>query len=205
MKNKIIIILLAILLGLCGFGIFKSIQSSNLRKQYDIAVQNNKAYESQLDVIQEQNRIFQFTVEQLEALNDKTIKELDSVRKQLGIKDKKIQQMSKVKEKIYIVDSILVHDTIFDKPDFVLDTCLGDQWYQNCLHMAYPNEISSQIDINTDLSCFIHTSRETINPPCKTWLGRLFQRKHTVINVNVVENNPHSNVKEVKFIKILDK
>jgi hypothetical protein len=51
--------------------------------------------------------------------------------------------MSKVKEKIYIVDSIVVHDTIFDKPDFVLDTCLGDKWYQNCLHMAYPNEISS--------------------------------------------------------------
>lgn len=96
------------------------------------------------------------------------------MRKQLGIKDKKIQQMSKVKEKIYIVDSVVIHDTIFDKPDFVLDTCLGDEWYQNCLHMAYPNEISSQININTDLSCFIHTTRETIKPPCKTWIGRLF-------------------------------
>lgn len=205
MKNKIIIVLLAILLGLCGFGIFKSIQSSNLRKQYDIAMQNNKAYESQLDVIQEENRVFQFTIEQLEVLNDQSIKELDSIRKQLGIKDKKIQQMSKVKEKIYIVDSIVIHDTIFDKHDFILDTCLGDEWYQNCLHMAYPNEISSQIDINTDLSCFIHTSRETIKPPCKTWIGRLFQRKHTVINVTVKENNPYSNIQETKFIKILDK
>lgn len=205
MKNKIIIILLAILLVLCGFGIFKSLQSNNLRKQYEIAIQNNKAYESQLDVIQEENKVFQFTIEQLEVLNDKSIRELDSVRKELGIKDKKIQQMSKVKEKIYIIDSIIIHDTIFDKPDFVFDTCLGDEWYQNCLHMEYPNEISSQIDINTDLNCFIHTSRETIKPPCKTWIGRLFQRKHTVINVNVVENNPHSNVKEVKFIKILDK
>ena len=205
MKNKIIIILLAILLGLCGFCIFKSIQSSNLRKQYDIAMQNNKAYESQLDVIQEENRVFQFTIEQLEVLNDQSIKELDSIRKQLGIKDKRIQQMSKVKEKIYIVDSIVIHDTIFDKHDFILDTCLGDEWYQNCLHMAYPNEISSQIDINTDLSCFIHTSRETIKPPCKTWIGRLFQRKHTVINVTVKENNPYSNIQETKFIKVIDK
>lgn len=205
MKNKIIIILLAILLGLCGFGIFKSIQSNNLRKQYDIAMQNNKAYESQLDVIQEENRVFQFTIEQLEVLNDQSIKELDSMRKQLGIKDKKIQQMSKVKEKIYIVDSVVIHDTIFDKPDFVLDTCLGDEWYQNCLHMAYPNEISSQIDINTDLSCFIHATRETIKPPCKTWIGRLFQRKHTVINVTVKENNPYSNIQETKFIKVINK
>lgn len=203
MKKYIYIIIALVIL--CGFGIFKSIEYSKLSRKYDTAIQNNKAYESQLNVIQDENKIFQFTIEQLEILNDKSIKELDSIRKELGIKDKKLQQMGKVKEKIYIVDSIIVHDTIFDNPDFVLDTCLGDEWYQNCLHMAYPNEISSQIDINTDLNCFIHTTRETINPPCKTWLGRLFQRKHTVINVNVVENNPHSNVKEVKFIKILDK
>lgn len=203
MKKYIYIIIALVIL--CGFGIFKSIEYSKLSRKYDTAIQNNKAYESQLNVIQDENKIFQFTIEQLEILNDKSIKELDSIRKELGIKDKKLQQMGKVKEKIYIVDSIIVHDTIFDNPDFVLDTCLGDEWYQNCLHMAYPNEISSQIDINTDLNCFIHTTRETINPPCKTWIGRLFQRKHTVINVNVVENNPHSNVKEVKFIKILDK
>lgn len=203
MKKYIYIIIALVIL--CWFGIFKSIEYSKLSRKYDIAIQNNKAYESQLDVIQDQNKIFQFTIEQLETLNDKSIKELDSMRKELGIKDKKLQQMGKVKEKIYIVDSIIVHDTIFDNPDFVLDTCLGDKWYQNCLHMAYPNEISSQIDINTDLNCFIHTTRETINPPKKTWLGRLFQRKHTVINVTVKENNPYSNIQETKFIKILDR
>ena len=205
MKDKIIIILAVIIIALCGFGAWKIFQTSNLRDKYHIAISNNKAYESQLSTIKEQNKVFQFTIEQLEVINDKSFKELDSLRKQIGIKDNKIQQMSKIKEKIYITDSITIHDTIFEKADFVLDTCFGDKWYQSCLHMAYPNEISSQIDINTDLNCFIHTSRETINPPCKTWLGRLFQRKHTVINVNVVENNPYSNVKEVKFIKILDK
>ena len=202
---KIKLILISTIVLLIGVITFQFVRTNNIKKDYNVVLQNNKAYESQLDVIQDENKIFQFTIEQLETLNDKSIKELDSVRKELGIKDKKLQQMGKVKEKIYIVDSIIVHDTIFDNPDFVLDTCLGDEWYQNCLHMAYPNEISSQIDINTDLNCFIHTTRETINPPCKTWLGRLFQRKHTVINVNVVENNPHSNVKEVKFIKILDR
>lgn len=203
MKNITnVLIIIALLVGVI---IFQSVRFNNRTKQYEVAIQNNKAYESQLFELNEENKVFQFTIEQLEVLNDKSLRELDSTRKQLGIRDKKIQQMSKVKEKIYIVDSIVIHDTIFSKPDFTLDTCLGDEWYQNCLHMAYPNEISSRIDINTDLSCFIHTSRETINPPCKTWLGRLFQRKHTVINVNVVENNPHSNVKEVKFIKILDR
>ena len=203
--KKIYIIIVAIIAVLILGVVVQTVRVNEKSREYEIAMQNNKAYESQLDVIQEENKVFQFTIEQLEVLNDKSIKELDSMRKELGIKDKKIQQMSKVKEKIYIVDSIVVHDTIFDKPDFVLDTCLGDEWYQNCLHMAYPNEISSQIDINTDLSCFIHTSRETVNPPCKTWIGRLFQRKHTVINVTVKENNPYSNIQETKFIKIINK
>lgn len=197
-----VIIVIALLIGIV---IFQSVRLNNKTKEYEVAIQNNKAYESQLDVLKEENRVFQFTIEQLGVLNDKSIKELDSIRKQLGIKDKKIQQMSKVKEKIYIVDSVVIYDTMFSEPDFTLDTCLGDEWYQNCLHMAYPNEISSQIEINTDLNCFIHTSRETINPPCKTWIGRLFQRKHTVINVTVKENNPYSNIQETKFIKILDR
>lgn len=202
---KIKIILVSIIVLLIGVITFQYAKTNSIKKDYDIALQNNKAYESQLDIINNENKVFQFTVEQLKYINDSTIKELDSLRNELKIKDSKIKQMGKIKEYIYVTDSITIYDTIFTNPEFVLDTCLGDKWYQNCLHMAYPNEISSQIDINTDLNCFIHTTRETINPPKKTWLGRLFQRKHTVINVNVVENNPHSNVKEVKFIKILDK
>lgn len=203
MKNITnIIIIIALLVGIIAL---QSIRLDKQTKKYDIAIQNNKAYESQIDVIQEENKVFQFTIEQLETLNDKSIKELDSMRNELNIKDRAIQQMSKIKQNIYIIDSIVIHDTIFDNPDFILDTCIGDKWYQNCLHMQYPNQISSQIDINTDLSCFIHTSRETIKPPCKTWLGRLFQRKHTVINVTVKENNPYAKINESKFIKILDK
>jgi hypothetical protein len=113
--------------------------------------------------------------------------------------------MGKIKERIYVVNTLKSTDTIFKEPDFRFDTCLGDKWYTNCLHLEYPNYISSELDVNTDLNCFIYAKKETINPPCKTWIGRLFQKKHTVINVNVVENNPHSNVKELKFIKILDK
>lgn len=205
MKKYIYIIAFAIVVLLLGIGLIQTSRLSNLQQQYDIAVSNNKAYESQIDVLQEQSKVFQFNIEQLEWLNDSTMKQLDSTRKVLGIKDKQLKQMSKVREKIYIHDTVAIPDTIFSEKDFVLDTCLGDQWYQNCLRLAYPNEISSQMHINTDLDCFIHSKRETINPPKKTWLGRLFQKKHTVINVTVRENNPYSNVTESKFIKIIDK
>lgn len=187
---------------LCGFGIFKSIEYSKLSRQYDTAVQNNKAYEGQLDVLNEENKVFQFTIEQLEYLNDSTIKELDSMRKELKIKDRKIKQMGKIKEYVYVTDSITVHDTIFKDPEFILDTMLGDEWYLNNIHMRYPNQISSSVAIKTDQSVFLHMTRETINPPKKTWLGRLFQKKHDVYNVTVKENNPYATIKENKFVII---
>ena len=200
MKKNIIfiVILLAIISGV----LILIHNNSNLKNKYQVAVANNKAYEAQLT---EQKKVFQFTIDQLNYINDSTIKELDSLRKELKIKDKQIMQMGKIKERIYIVNTLKSTDTFFKEPDFIFDTCLGDKWYTNCLHLEYPNQISSELDVNTDLNCFIYAKKETINPPCKTWIGRLFQKKHTVINVNVVENNPHSNVKELKFIKILDK
>lgn len=202
MKTKIIIFLSIIILGLCGFGVWKTIQASNLREEYSVAVQNNKAYEDQLQVANEQNKVFQFTVDQLQYINDSTIRQLDLLRNELKIKDNKIKQMGKIKEYVYMTDTLIMHDTIFSNQDFWLDTCLGDDWYHNHLHLEYPNKISSTIDINTDQSVFLHTTRETINPPCKTWLGRLFQRKHDVYNVTVVEHNPYANVKENKFVII---
>ena len=203
MKNIVnVLIIIALLVGVV---IFQSVRLNNRTKEYEVAIQNNKAYESQMNILNEENKVFQFAIEQLEYISDTSIRKLDSMRKELKIKDRQIKQMSNVKERIYITNTFNVTDTFFKEPDFVFDTCLGDKWYTNCLHLEYPNQISSELDVNTDLNCFIHTKRETINPPCKTWIGRLFQRKHTVINVDVVENNPHSNVKEVKFIKILDK
>lgn len=199
---KIKIILVSIIVLLIGIITFQYAKTNSIKKDYDIALQNNKAYESQLDIINNENKVFQFTVEQLKYINDSTIKELDSLRNELKIKDSKIKQMGKVKEYIYITDSITIYDTIFTNPEFVLDTMLGDEWYLNNIHLKYPNEISSSIAIKTDQSVFLHTTRETINPPKKTWLGRLFQRKHDVYNVTVMEHNPYATIKENKFIII---
>lgn len=188
---------------LAGLVVYLWGTKSNYKDLYNTATSNNKAYQEQIEGLNESNKAFQFTIDQLEQLNDASVKSLDSMRKVLKIKDKQIQQMSKVKEKIYITNTITVNDTIFVTPEFKLDTCIGDQWYTNCLHMSYPNNISSDIDVNTDTDCFIYAVRETINPPKKTWIGRLFQKKHTVIDVTVHENNPYAKVKESKFIKII--
>jgi hypothetical protein len=47
--------------------------------------------------------------------------------------------MGRIREKIFIVDTVNFIDTIFKEPGFSFDTCLGDKWYNNCLHLEYPN------------------------------------------------------------------
>lgn len=197
-KKYFWLILIFILLALVP------IQYSGYKKaqeKYELEAANCKAYQAQLE---NKTQVFQFTVDQLSYLNDSVVKELDSVRRELGIKDKQLKQLQKIKEYVYITDTVTLHDTIFKDSDFVYDTCLGDRWYSNCLHMAFPDTIMSSIEVELDHDCIVYSRRETINPPCKTWIGRLFQKKHTVCDVIINEHNPYVVNKQSKFIKILE-
>ena len=194
--NTVLAIILAFLLA---FSVTQSIKNDKLNEKYQIAISNNKAYENQLT---EQKIAFQFEVGQLKYINDRSVYQLDSLRNELKIKDNKIKQMSKTKEYVYIHDSITVHDTLFCDTELDFDTCMGDKWYKSCIHLKFPNEIDCNTSINLEQDCFLYTSRETIDPPKKTWIGRLFQKKHDVYNITIVEHNPYANIQENKFIII---
>ena len=49
----------------------------------------------------------------------------------------------------------------------------------------------------------MHDSRVTVDPPKKCWLGRLFQKKQTIVEVDVVEQNPYCTIKNQKFVKVV--
>ena len=165
MKNIInTIVIIALLVGII---IFQSVRLDRQQDKYNTAVQNNKAYVSQINELNDEKKAFLFTIDQLCYINDKSINELDSMRRELRIKDSKIKQMSRHKERIFIQNTVTVHDTIFAHEGFELDTTLGDKWYTNRIHLAYPNEISSEIDVNTDQSVFLYTTRETVDPENK--------------------------------------
>ena len=183
--------------------VIQSVRLDNANNRYDDAMQNNKAYESQINVLQDEKKVFVFDISQLKYMNDSTIRQLDSMRREIGIRDSKIRQMGRIREYVYLTDTIVLHDTIFNK-GLVLDTMIGDKWYENSIHLEYPSTISSSVQVNTEQSCFLHTVKETVDPPKKTWIGRLFQRKHDVYEITVKENNPYITIKENKFIMTND-
>lgn len=177
--------------------------NSRLQRKYYASMENIKAYNMELSGLENSNRVFKLTVEQLNYFSDSIIKELNESRKELGIKDKQIQQLQYEHLTISKPDTIRVKDTIFVK-DYELDTIVGDKWVKTNIYLKYPNIIATKPEVSVERHTFISGKRETVNPPKKFFLFRWFQKKHTVVEVNTRELNPYVINKNQRYIQIID-
>ena len=178
------------------------ISNKNLKKDIKLYDNNFKALCLENSKLEDEVIAYIFNVEQLSYLNDSIINDLDSIRKELAIKDKEILQMQHIKTEISTKDSIFIKDTIFRESFVRLDTLLGDEWYKINLQLEYPNKLAIQAKYISDINVFAKSSKEIIGTPKKCWLGRMFQKKHKVIRVDVVDKCPYSVIKEKKFVII---
>lgn len=190
LNKKVLIIILAISLLTIGY-IFLINYNIKLKSNYNTAVINNKAFISQLDKSQKEKIVFQTTIEQLHLFNDSITEKLLETQKQLKIKDKEIKQLAYISSLIEKTDTIIFRDTIFKDKSIKIDTTIGDKWVTNNLHLQYPNTISIDTKVNSEKNVLIYAKKETVNPPKKFFLFRLFQKKHTIIKVIVNEENPY--------------
>ena len=167
-KIKIVIgcILLALFIGL-GFIVYQ--QNRHIKALNDsliVATNNNKAYEAERDSLKDNAIQFQFTVDQLNHSKDSLINKLNDVRRQLKIKDKEINQLQYFASTTAKGDSIIVHDTIFQK-GVVLDTLIGDDWSSLAIHAEYPNVLNADYSFRNSTVVLMHNSRVTVDPPKK--------------------------------------
>ena len=197
--------LTACVIALIAMLVTLAVAFDGARDRNIVMSQNEKAYKSQIDDYNETNKAFMMTIDELMASNDSMLAKLDSLRREIGIRDSRIKNMGSVKEYIHVTDTITVHDTILSEPGFELDTTVGDRWYTNRITLRYPGVISSDVQINTEQSCFMHVTREPVGTPRRTCIGRFFQKKHDVYNVTVIEGNPYAKVRENRFVIINDK
>lgn len=199
--KKYIVILIVVLVGVIGYLINQNIK---LTKKYETSIENVKAYDSQMSGLENQNRVFKLTIEQLNYFSDSIIRKMREVQQELGIKDKRLQQLQYDLSHAIKTDTVILSDTIFKNPEFKLDTILGDKWFQTKLGLKYPSTIVITPEIELERYTFINGKKETVNPPKKFFLARWFQRRHTVVEVQVKEMNPYVKNKEQKFIQIID-
>ena len=163
---------------------------------------NEKAYQIENLNLKDDNRMFMFHIEQLSYYSDSITDKLNAERKNLKIKDKQIVQLQYMLSKVQKVDTITLVDTIFT-PTVDLDTTIGDKWYSLNLKLKYPSSIIVAPTFTSEKMVFMYLKKETINPPKKTWFGRLFQKKHKVMEVKVVESSPYIENKQNRFIEIV--
>lgn len=175
---------------------------SNLENDYSIASSNEKALLLKNDSNKNEIRSLQLTVEQLDYFNDSVLTKLNEAKTRLKVKDKDIKELQYIETVTEKTDTVIFRDTIFVE-NVCLDTVIGDEWVQTDLEMCYPNEIVVTPKVTSEKVIIAHLKKETVNPPKKCWLARLFQKKHKVIVVEIEEKNPYMTTKEYKHIEIV--
>lgn len=200
MKRIITLIILALIAGIS----YLYTENLRLNHEYKIAAENIKAYDAQLSGLEGDNRVLKLTVEQLNYFNDSITKKIKEAQKELNIKDSKLKQAQYELSFASRKDTILLKDTIFSSTFTSLDTIMGDKWFSNRIQLSYPNLISSSVSFKSEKFCFVQLRKETVKPPKKFFLARWFQKKHYVSIVTIKENNPYIEIKDSRFIQIIE-
>lgn len=199
MKLKYVILLILINMSIISLFI---IHIDKLKQDIIYYDNNIKALNSEKDSLSNNILAYKLSIEELEIYNDSIINDLNIARKELKIKDKQLLQMQSIKTETTIKDSIVVKDTIFKKDFIKIDTTLSNEWYTLNFKLEYPSSIKVEAFYKSDLNVFAYSKKEILGVPKKCFIGRLFQKKYNVIRVEVHDKNPHSIIKESKFIII---
>lgn len=199
---RIGIVILISLLAVSTYTLYN--RNQDLKEEISISMSNQKAFIAENSSLKEENRVFKFTVEQLNYYNDSILQKMNDVRKELKIKDDNLKQMQYLLSEATKKDTIVFRDTLFREPTLDIDTIIGDKWYSIRLGLKYPNLITTNPTFISEKYIIVNKKKETINPPKKFFLFRWFQRKHWVMEVHIKEKNPYIKETNNKFVEIIE-
>lgn len=147
-------------------------------------------------------RSLQLKVEQLDYFNDSILQKLNKAKNELKVKDADLKELQYLKTLATKSDTVFISDTIFVENTNV-DTVIQDEWHKTEISLCYPNEIIVTPEFISEKTIVTYIKKETVDPPKKCWLARLFQKKHKVLVVNIKENNPYITTQEYQHVEII--
>lgn len=200
MKQIIIKIVLVILTILLIIGLFHKIDVLN--NQLSNSINNEKAYAAENSTLRDKNLVYKMSIEQMEYFQDSLMIEMKRIANENGIKDKHIRNLQYQLEHYSKRDTIVLRDTIFKDPTFHLDTCITDEWNKTCLSLSYPGNIGISNSYRNEKYLIVNSKRENIKP-YKCFLGRWFGKKHTILEIDVIDKNPYVETERQRFIEII--
>lgn len=162
-----------------------------------------KAYASEANGMAEQLIAHEMTVRELAASRDRLTMRIDSLRQALGVKRRNMQAAYVRTETLERTDTLRLSDTLFVGTAMV-DTTIADQWYTLRMTLLFPDIVTVTPSFRNELGVVVSKRRETIEPPRRFFLFRLFQKKHDVIVVDVTDGSPYCDVESQRFVKVMD-
>lgn len=204
LKRKLIkwAIYLLIIIGVITTITIMHKRIQNLTNQLSISVSNEKAYSVENSDLNLKNRVFQLTIDQLQYSNDSLNRKIMSVVRENDIKDRDIRSLQYQLEHFSKTDTIVLRDTIFRDPTFRLDTCIMDEWNTSCISLAYPGQIGISNSYVNEKYIIVNSKREPIRPH-KCGFVNFFRKKHTVLEIDVIDRNPYVETERQRFIEII--
>ena len=170
---------------------------------------NLKAYIALNDTLKSTNRMFEFKTSQLNYINDSLVNQMNTIRKNIGVKDKNLKGLGYIKSTVRIHDTVLVNRIRDGDKTLSIDTEINKKWYQ--IEIDYKGSRCSECKdtrivspkVSSEKYVVISTSKEYVDAPKKWWLQRIFQKKEEVVDVKVVETNPYIYSDHERFIKVI--
>ena len=194
-----IVLMMVTIIVLC-FILKSKVKTENRWKE---AIINVKSYENMFSDSKDKSIAFQLTIAQLKHSNDSIFQELDNTRKELKIKDSKLKSLQHISSNFIKSDTIILKDTVFKNKGINIDTLLSDEWYSVRVGLRYPSSVTVTPKFKSVKTVIVSTKKETVNPPKRFFLFRWFQKKHTVLHVNVVEKNPYIESQDNRYVEII--
>ena len=202
-KTGIRVFILIVFIVLISDMFASSKKIKTLENKLEISTNNESILLSQFDSLNSYNKELQLNIEQLEYSNNTTLDKLNKVRKELNVKDKELQKLQYQLSISNKTDTVIYRDTIF-KEGIKLDTLIKDDWYSLNRDLEYPSTIVVNPEFKSEKYVVTSLKKEIKGTPKKCWLGRIFQKKHNVVRVEVVEKSPYIETKEQVFINIIE-
>lgn len=196
-----LLLLTAVIAALLAAALYTSCRRlSALAGERDDYAANMKAYSSALDDATAGERVLRLRVEELAASGDAQLRAMDSLRREVGVRDRRLRSMHRRVTVVGRADTVLVPDTVVAAR---LDTVVDDGWVRTSVSLA-PGRVAVSSLVRNETTLIVSSRRETVRPPRRFPLFRLFQRRHTVVTVKAVEANPWCETREARSVEIVD-
>ena len=174
-----------------------------IEKRWKESTENVKSYSELFSNSENKNKGFKLTIDQLQYFNDSILRELNETRESLKIKDSKLKSLQYLSSTFIKYDTLIIKDTLFKDPQIQVDTVLSDEWYSIRIGLKYPSTVTVNPMFRSIKNIVVSSRRETVNPPKKFFLFRWFQKKHTILNIDVIEKNPYMKEQNSRYIEII--